>query len=214
MSDQKPVEDLSRLAPGPTDVLIAPVNQREAAKAAMEHATDEVARASLDHCVKCTICETVCPVAKVTPLFSGPKYVGPQAERFRNGESVDHSLDYCSSCGICTLNCPQGVKIAELNSQARAVMKKDHMPVRDRLMTQTTLEGMVMSPLAPVANAALGMKPVRTVIEKVVGVHRDAPMPEAHFETLRMWLRKRPARTTPATRGPVVFFTGCAGSYF
>lgn len=214
MTDQKPVEDLSRLAPGPTDVLIAPVNQREAAKAAMEHATDEVARASLDHCVKCTICETVCPVAKVTPLFSGPKYVGPQAERFRNGESVDHSLDYCSSCGICTLNCPQGVKINELNSQARAVMKKDHMPVRDRLMTQTTLEGMVMSPLAPVANAALGMKPVRTVIEKVVGVHRDAPMPEAHFETLRMWLRKRPARTTPATRGPVVFFTGCAGSYF
>ena len=40
-------------------------------------------RESLDHCVKCTICETYCPVSNVTPLFPGPKYVGPQAERFR-----------------------------------------------------------------------------------------------------------------------------------
>ena len=63
-------------------------------------AAQRLNRESLDHCVKCTICETQCPVAAVTPLFSGPKYVGPQAERFRHGESVDHSLDYCSSCGI------------------------------------------------------------------------------------------------------------------
>lgn len=192
----------------------APVEQRDFAKEALNHALDELTRASLDHCVKCTICETACPVARVTPLFSGPKYVGPQAERFRDGKSVDHSLDYCSSCGICTLSCPQGVKIAELNSQARVVMKKDHMPVRDRLMTETVLEGMAMSPVAPVANAALNMKPVRYAIEKVIGVHRDAPMPEAHFETLAMWMKKRPERATPVTRGPIVFFTGCAGGYF
>ena len=43
----------------------------------------ELMRDSLDHCVKCTICETFCPVSKATPLFPGPKYVGPQAERFR-----------------------------------------------------------------------------------------------------------------------------------
>lgn len=178
------------------------------------HAQDSLTRTTLDHCVKCTICETACPVSRVTPLFSGPKFVGPQAERFRDGESVDHSLDYCSSCGICTLSCPQGVQIAELNSQARAVMKKDHMPVRDRLITQTMLEGMVMSPLAPIANPALGFKPIRTVIEKVVGVHRDAPMPTANAQTFRSWLKKRPARTTEATRGPIVFFHGCAGGFF
>ena len=43
-------------------------------------------RESLDHCVKCTICETACPFSNVTPLFPGPKYVGPQAERFRTDE--------------------------------------------------------------------------------------------------------------------------------
>ncbi|TMM07189.1 MAG: anaerobic glycerol-3-phosphate dehydrogenase subunit C, partial [Actinobacteria bacterium] len=68
-------------------------------------------RGSLDHCVKCTICETACPVSNVTPLFPGPKYVGPQAERFRVGDepSVEWSVDYCSGCGICTQVCPQEV---------------------------------------------------------------------------------------------------------
>ena len=64
-------------------------------------------RDSLDHCVKCTICETFCPVSNVTPLFPGPKYAGPQAERFRVADepSTDASVDYCSGCGICTQVC-------------------------------------------------------------------------------------------------------------
>lgn len=180
----------------------------------LNFAGHQFARASLDHCVKCTICETACPVSAVTPLFTGPKFVGPQAERFRNGESVDHSLDYCSSCGTCTLVCPQGVQIAELNSQARAVMKADHMPVRDQLISRTTLMGTMMTPVAPIANAALGIKPIRVLVEKVVGIHRNAPMPTARTQTLHGWLKKRPAPKKAATRGTVVFFHGCAGGYF
>ena len=42
--------------------------------AAVERFHNALARATLDHCVKCTICETSCPVAAVTPLFSGPKF--------------------------------------------------------------------------------------------------------------------------------------------
>ena len=74
----------------------------------------EELRSSLDHCVKCTICETVCPVANVTQLFPGPKYAGPQAERYRTQEQApeEWSVDYCSGCGLCTMHCPQGVKIA------------------------------------------------------------------------------------------------------
>ena len=148
---------------------------------ALKFAQQNFARATLDNCVKCTICETQCPVARVTPLFPGPKFVGPQAERFRHGQSVDHSLDYCSGCGICTMVCPQGVKIAEINAQARAVMKAQNgMPIRDRLITQTDLMGKVMTPFAPIANAALGIKPLRKVVSAVVGVSEGAPMPTAH----------------------------------
>ncbi|HQY99606.1 MAG TPA: anaerobic glycerol-3-phosphate dehydrogenase subunit C [Propionicimonas sp.] len=180
----------------------------------LEFAGHELSRASLDACVKCTICETQCPVAAVTPLFTGPKFVGPQAERFRDGESVDHSLDYCSSCGTCTLVCPQGVQIAELNSQARAVMKADHMPLRDRLIGQTTLMGKAMTPIAPLANAALRNGPIRTVMEAVVKVHRNAPMPPAQTQTFAGWWAKRPKPAKAPTRGALVFFHGCAGGYF
>ena len=98
-------------------------------------------RDSLDHCVKCTICETYCPVAAVTPLFPGPKYVGPQAERFRVSDepSPDASLDYCSGCGVCTQVCPQGVHIAEINTQARAKLKESTgLKPRDRILAGRT----------------------------------------------------------------------------
>ena len=149
----------------------------------IEFAKASLARESLDACVKCTICETQCPVSAVTPLFPGPKYVGPQAERLRDGKSVDYSLDYCSGCAICTTVCPHGVKIAEINAQARAVMKQGHMPLRDRLITQTELEGKLLTPFAPIANWALANKPIRKVVQAVVGVHEDAPVPKAQSHT-------------------------------
>ena len=75
-----------------------------------------------DHCIKCNICTSACPVAPATPLFPGPKTVGPQAQRLREPgtPSVDHSVDYCSGCGICTLVCPHGVRVMEMNTQAKA----------------------------------------------------------------------------------------------
>jgi glycerol-3-phosphate dehydrogenase subunit C len=71
-----------------------------------------------------------------------------------------------------------------------------------------------MTPVAALANLVLGNKLARAAMEKVVGVHRDAPMPTARPQTLHTWLKKRPPRTTPATRGTLVYFHGCAGGYF
>ena len=178
------------------------------------HEYNLLAKASVDHCVKCTICETQCPVMATTPLFAGPKYVGPQAERFRRGESVDHTLDYCSSCGTCTLVCPQGVKIAELNSVARAAMKKDRMPLRDQLISRTTAMGAVMSPVAPLANAALALGPVRFLAEKTVGIHRRAAMPKSSGRSFQSWWAKHTPAPTVGPRGQVIFFHGCAGNWF
>jgi len=171
------------------------------------------ARGSLDACLKCTICETQCPVMAVTPLFPGPKFAGPQAERYRYGQSVDKSVDYCSSCGTCTLVCPQGVKIAEMNAAARAVLKAQHMPLRDQLISRTTLMGKAMRPVAPLANAVLGFGPARVAMEKVIGIHRNAAMPTARGRTFASWWKKHTPAGAP-TRGKVVFFHGCAGQYF
>ena len=129
-----------------------------------EGVLEELLRGSLDHCVKCTICETACPVSTVTPLFGGPKYTGPQAERYRVADqpSVETSVDYCSGCGICTQVCPQGVKIAEINAQARNKLKRQKgVPLRDRIITRPTWLGRAGTPAAKIANWTIDKRPLR-----------------------------------------------------
>src|SRR5215210_5951014 len=175
----------------------------------------DLMRGSLDHCVKCTICETFCPVSNVTPLFPGPKYVGPQAERFRvDGEpSPDASLDYCSGCGICTQVCPQRVHIAEINTQARAELKATHgVPVRDRILARPTLAGRLGTPVAPLANWTLRNRLLRRAAERTIGIHHRAPMPRFAGRTFQRWARRRGA--APAGQRRVAFFHGCGTNYY
>jgi glycerol-3-phosphate dehydrogenase subunit C len=171
-------------------------------------------RDSLDHCVKCTICETFCPVANVTPLFPGPKYVGPQAERFRvqYQESPDASLDYCSGCGICTQVCPQGVHIAEINTQARAKLKeRTGFKVRDRLIARPDLLGRLGTPAAPLANWALGNRLVRRVAERALGIDRRAAVPPFAGRTFQAWARRH---ASPAASRRVAYFHGCGANWY
>jgi glycerol-3-phosphate dehydrogenase subunit C len=175
---------------------------------------EESLRGSLDHCVKCTICETACPVSNVTPLFPGPKYVGPQAERYRvhDEPAAEWSVDYCSGCGICSMVCPQGVKIAEINAQARRKVKEQRgISLRDRMIGRPTVLGRLGTPVAPLANASLRARPVRLMIERALGLHRDAPMPSFAGRTFRSWAKRH--RSPPAARR-AVFFHGCGTQYY
>lgn len=173
----------------------------------------EDVRLTLDHCVKCNICNTFCPVSNVTPLFPGPKYVGPQAERFRLGEiSADASLDYCSGCGICTQVCPQGVKIAEINTRARARMVGGKISLRNRLIARPATLGKLTQPIAPLANLVLRFKPVRWLIEVVLGIHRAAPLPKFSTRSFQGWARRH--TSLAQAKRTVVFFYGCSTNYY
>ena len=170
-------------------------------------------RATLDHCVKCTICDTYCPYSQVTPLFPGPKYVGPQAERYRDGVlSPDASVDYCSGCGICTQVCPQGVKIAEINAKARArLWEQRGVPLRNQLIARPNVIGRLGTPVAPLANWSLRNRLVRRVTERTLGIHRDAPMPRFAGRTFQRWARRH---RSPAAQRSVVYFHACSINYY
>lgn len=174
---------------------------------------------SADLCVKCNICTSHCPVTAVTDLFPGPKFVGPQAQRFRNPAeiSVDKSLDYCSGCGVCTMVCPHGVKVMEMNAKARSKLYQHKpIPLRNRILGRSELLGMLASPVAPIANTMLNIRPVRVLTEYVMGIHRDAPFPPFSFETFRGWFKsvhqKSAAQKVSTKR--VVYFHGCSTNYY
>ena len=172
-------------------------------------------RESLDHCVKCTICETYCPVSNVTPLFPGPKYAGPQAERFRVDDepSADSSVNYCSGCGICTQVCPQGVHIAEINTQAKASYGETHgVRVRDRILARPTLAGRLGTPAAPIANWSLRNRLLRAAIERVIGIHRARADADVRGPDLPALGAEALVAGGRAAR--VAFFHGCGTNYY
>jgi glycerol-3-phosphate dehydrogenase subunit C len=188
---------------------------------------------SLDLCLKCNICTTVCPVMAVTDLFPGPKYVGPQAGRFRapGQPSPDHSVDYCSGCRTCNMVCPAGVKIAEMNARARAVMVQQGKVaimrrLRNNVLARAALLGAVAQPVAPLANAVMRLKPVRWLAEKTFGIAREAPFPSFSREKFTNWFLKQSLSPeanftrSPSplenikTRRKVVYFHGCSAQYY
>ena len=186
----------------------------------MEHFTGYIpVENTIDHCLKCNICTTVCPVAAVTDLFPGPKYTAPQAGRFRNpGEpTADISVDYCSGCRVCNQVCPAGVKIAEMNARARATLvQQGKVPIlrrmRNNIIARSGTVGKIGQPIAPLANLALNLKPTRWLAEAVLGIARHAPLPGFSKERFTTWF----LRHTPQNHstGEVVYFHGCSTEYF
>src|ERR1044072_6339480 len=173
----------------------------------------DLMRDSLDHCVKCTICETYCPVSNVTPLFPGPKYVGPQAERFRVWDegAADQSLHYCSGCCACAHVCPRGVHIAEINAEARAKMReRSGFKLRARLLARPDLIGRLSTPVAPLVNVTLHNGATRALGEKLVGLDRRAALPSYPGRTFQRWARKH---SSPPAARRVAYFHGCGANW-
>ena len=173
---------------------------------------------SLDECIKCNICTSYCPVSAVTDLFPGPKYVGPQAQRFReNGQplSPDHGVDYCSGCRVCNEVCPTGVKIAEINARARAAIVRDRgIPLRNRLLGRNELLGKAGSIAPALANFALHNPFSRFMAEKVMGIARHAPLPTwSTTGTFRDWLNRTAGQRLRSEK-KVVYYHGCATMYY
>jgi glycerol-3-phosphate dehydrogenase subunit C len=191
----------------------------------LPHISHRPVELTLDQCIKCNICTTACPVSAVTDLFPGPKYEAPQAGRFRQQRppgaaqqpSPDYSVDYCSGCRVCNLICPTGVKLAEMNARARAVLvSQGKVPLRLRLrnnmVARAELLGKIAQPVAPLANWFFRFKPVRWLAEWMFGIHHLAPFPAFSGEGFRSWFRVHNGSGKPWRK--VVYFHGCSTQYY
>lgn len=172
---------------------------------------------TLDECIKCNICASYCPVAAVTDLFPGPKYVGPQAQRFReNGQprTPDHSVDYCSACRVCNEVCPTGVRITEINTRARAQMAAENgIPLRNRLLGRNDVLARLGSIAPGLANFGLHNPLSRTLADSLMGISKGAQLPRWANETFTKWLKKSAAQRLKSDK-KVVFYHGCSTLHY
>lgn len=172
---------------------------------------------TLDECIKCNICASYCPVAAVTDLFPGPKYVGPQAQRFReNGQpqTPDHSVDYCSGCRVCNEVCPTGVRITEINTRARAQLAAEHgIPLRNRMLGRNDKLAKLGSIAPGLANLGLHNPLSRSLAHSVMGISKGAKLPRWANQTFAQWMKKTAAQRLKSDK-KVVFYHGCSTLYY
>jgi glycerol-3-phosphate dehydrogenase subunit C len=189
-----------------------PVDAPKSRTSAAPRSPEAVLR-TMDRCTKCGTCQAFCPVAAVTEAFPGPRYTGPQAQRFRVlGPIEEAAPELCSGCGICASVCPNDVAIPDIITLARADMtaRRGRPPLGRRLLARPDTIGHAAA-LAPwLANAVLGSTTMRRVAARLLDLHEAAPLPRARGRAFRRWL----ARHEQPEGESVAYFSGCAVEYY
>jgi Fe-S oxidoreductase len=136
-------------------------------------------------------------------------------------------VDHCYLCDMCYMTkCPYvpphewNVDFPHLMLRAKAVrFRQGKTRPRDRLLTSTDAIGRLagIPVVTGIVNATNRSKTGRRLVEKTLGVHRDAILPEYHSRTLRKRLGRRAAegdaQAAGPTQGRVALFTTCYGNY-
>ncbi len=136
-------------------------------------------------------------------------------------------VDHCYLCDLCYMTkCPYvpphewNVDFPHLMLRAKAVQyKQQGASFRNKLLTSTDTVGKLagIPVVVEVVNSVNRSKPLRKVLESVLGVSAEAVLPEYHSDTMRKRLRGHQPAVTPepgeTTRGQVALFATCYGNY-
>ena len=169
---------------------------------------------NFEQCIKCTICTIYCPVAAVNPDYPGPKQAGPDGERLRlkKPDFYDEALKYCINCKRCEVACPSNVRIGDIIQMARIRYGEKKPKLRDFILANTDLVGTLSTPLAPIVNTALGLKPVKAVLDGVLKIDHRRTFPKYAFGTFESWFKKQVGKQAAYPR-QVSYFHGCYVNY-
>ncbi len=147
-------------------------------------------------------------------------------------ESVDKKVywdvvDHCYLCDMCYMSkCPYvpphpwNVDFPHLMLRAKAYKFKHHsVRARDKILGSTDAVGSIagIPVIAEIVNAVNKTAFGRSMLDKTLGVHPDAPIPEYHSNTYRKRHRARQhpaleAKPSEETKGRVVLFATCYGN--
>ena len=133
-------------------------------------------------------------------------------------EQVEKECYYCKLCyNHCPYTPPHQYEIDFPRLMAtwkKQRVKEQGASWRDRLLIQTDLIGKLGNLTTSLTNWALSTPWIRTVLEKVVGLHRDRQVLSFSKETFTRWWRTRSGDKPPKpTQRKVVLFPSCMVNY-
>ncbi len=184
---------------------------------------DAELRRVFDICHGCRRCFNLC--GSFPRLFDLVDAAGDAEVKGVSSKDFASVVDACTLCDMCFMTkCPYvpphpfDLDFPHLMLRYRAVeFRKGKVGAIQRQLTETDRNGRVGAALAPLANwaTACSNKMTRPVMEKVAGVHREAPLPRNHGKTLTARAKDAPPldRTAPAFGRKAVLFATCYGNY-
>lgn len=171
---------------------------------------------NFEECQKCAICTEVCPMMAANPAYPGPKQAGPDGERYRLKDKAfyDYALKYCLNCKRCEVACPSGVKVADIIQNAREKYNESgKVKLRDWMLASTDLMGTMVRPVAPVANAVLGLGITKAVLDGVMAIDHRRTFPKYSGEGFEKWFRKSAQASQASYKKQISYFHGCYVNY-
>ena len=137
-------------------------------------------------------------------------------------------VDHCYLCDMCYMSkCPYvpphewNIDFPHLMLRAKATrFKKQGARIRDKMLASTDAVGKFagIPVVAQIVNATNHSKTGRKILEKTLGVHHKAPVPDYHAKNARKRLKRLRGNTdvageqTANTTGKVVLYATCYGN--
>jgi FAD/FMN-containing dehydrogenase/Fe-S oxidoreductase len=123
--------------------------------------------------------------------------------------AVAEALDLCLGCKACKTECPSSVDMAKIKSEVLAQRyARQGVPVRARLFGHIHTLNRLAAPVAPMANAALRIAPVRSLVQRLTGLHPARALPPIAQPSFHAWFARRaaPPESIAGSRGCVALF--------
>jgi Fe-S oxidoreductase len=179
---------------------------------------------NLEQCNGCGGCRKDAPMMCPTYLATGDEIMSTRGRaniirnvllwRDKNGRNgldspeLEAALSNCLSCKGCTPECPSNVNLALLKAELTYASHRKHgLPLRARVLSNVDLLGRLGCMTPGLANAGLESRPLRALMERVLGLSAKRTLPHYATERFDYWFKNhaRP-HTDSQTRRHVILW--------
>jgi glycerol-3-phosphate dehydrogenase subunit C len=172
-------------------------------------------RRAFEICHGCRMCFKYCDSF---PTLFGMLDGKAEADVHRLGkDDIAAVMDRCFQCKLCEVQCPYTPRdghefqldFPKLVHRYQAVRRRGQArALRDRVLGDPDLAGRLARASLGLANAANKIRPLRVLMEKTVGIHRDKLLPDFAAEPFDRWAERQGlVRAEPG--GEAVLFQTC-----
>ena len=174
---------------------------------------------NLEQCNGCGGCLKDAPVMCPTYVATGDEVLSTRGRanvlratlegRFDGGiaaSELAEALGSCLSCKACKRECPSGVDLALLKAESLQARHRMQGPsLADRVIARSDFLGKVGSAMAPLSNFFVGLKPIRLLMQRLLGLDAGRSLPLFTHRRFDRWFARRTDRSG-GHRGRVILW--------